>query len=323
MIKACVHRRLRVVAGVEATACALHDPAVRIGEIVLRCGLGHTELALVASARGLAFFVARLAFVVGAAATFDVGVALTPLDTLACLGDGLEPILTALDLRRGVYFGLIVLWRLALTLILVPSMATLAGLISPISCASLTTCTNRSANCFRCSARKSRIVRCLGKLPACCVRGFTNGDFRSQLTKTRWWRSCADDPKKASAKVGRCVRRLHASACTRLIAKAAKHIADRAPLLIRDTATHVYLLKIGLSDGRSFARMRALAIDALTRSIADESFLYEAVTIARLPKCVVTSTRWPISLKAWIAERASGAVTRWSAVARQTSGNLY
>ena len=42
------------------------------------------------------------------------------------------------------------------------------------------------------------------------LRGFTNRDIRSQLTKTRWLRSCADDPKKASAKVGRCFRRLHA-----------------------------------------------------------------------------------------------------------------
>ena len=30
------------------------------------------------------------------------------------------------------------------------------------------------------------------------------------LNKTRWLRSCADDPKKASAKLGRCFRRLHA-----------------------------------------------------------------------------------------------------------------
>ena len=43
-----------------------------------------------------------------------------------------------------------------------------------------------------------------------CLRGFTNRDIRSQLTKTRWLRSYADDPKKASAKVGRCFRRLHA-----------------------------------------------------------------------------------------------------------------
>ena len=42
------------------------------------------------------------------------------------------------------------------------------------------------------------------------LRGFTNRDIRSQLTKTRSLRSCADDPKKASAKVGRCFRRLHA-----------------------------------------------------------------------------------------------------------------
>ena len=43
-----------------------------------------------------------------------------------------------------------------------------------------------------------------------CLHGFTNRDIRSQPTNTRWLRSCADDPKKASAKVGRCSRRLHA-----------------------------------------------------------------------------------------------------------------
>jgi hypothetical protein len=48
------------------------------------------------------------------------------------------------------------------------------------------------------------------------LRGFTNRDIRSKLTKTRRLRSCADDPKKASAKVGRCFRRLHAH---RLIAR--------------------------------------------------------------------------------------------------------
>ena len=43
-----------------------------------------------------------------------------------------------------------------------------------------------------------------------CLHGFTNRDIRSRLTGTRWLRACADDPKKASAKVGRCFRRLHA-----------------------------------------------------------------------------------------------------------------
>jgi hypothetical protein len=43
-----------------------------------------------------------------------------------------------------------------------------------------------------------------------CLRGFTNRDIRSKLTRTRWLRSCADDPKKDRAKVGRCFRRLHA-----------------------------------------------------------------------------------------------------------------
>ncbi len=43
-----------------------------------------------------------------------------------------------------------------------------------------------------------------------CLKGFTNCDIRSRLTGTRWLRVCAADPKKASAKVGRCFMRLHA-----------------------------------------------------------------------------------------------------------------
>ena len=43
-----------------------------------------------------------------------------------------------------------------------------------------------------------------------CLYGFTNRDIRSKLTSTRLLSSCADDPKKASPKVGRCFRRLHA-----------------------------------------------------------------------------------------------------------------
>ena len=42
------------------------------------------------------------------------------------------------------------------------------------------------------------------------LHGSTNRDIRSRLTGTRWLRACADDPKKASAKVGRCFRPLHA-----------------------------------------------------------------------------------------------------------------
>ena len=42
------------------------------------------------------------------------------------------------------------------------------------------------------------------------MRGFTNRDIRSQLTKTRCLRSCVDDPKKARARAGRCFRRPHA-----------------------------------------------------------------------------------------------------------------
>jgi hypothetical protein len=43
-----------------------------------------------------------------------------------------------------------------------------------------------------------------------CLHGFTNRDIRARLTSTPLLRSRADDPKKASAKVGRCFRRLHA-----------------------------------------------------------------------------------------------------------------
>ena len=43
-----------------------------------------------------------------------------------------------------------------------------------------------------------------------CLHGFTNRDIRSQLTSTRWLRACANQPKKASAKISRCFWRLHA-----------------------------------------------------------------------------------------------------------------
>jgi hypothetical protein len=52
-----------------------------------------------------------------------------------------------------------------------------------------------------------------------CLHGFTNRGIRARLTSTQLLRSCADDPKKASAKVGRCFRRLHAHG---LIAKIAR-----------------------------------------------------------------------------------------------------
>jgi hypothetical protein len=73
-VRLVVHRRLRVVAGVEATAGALHDAAVGVGEVVLRLVLGHAELALVAPAAR------RL---VGVAAAFQLGVALALLQAQA------------------------------------------------------------------------------------------------------------------------------------------------------------------------------------------------------------------------------------------------
>ena len=36
-----------------------------------------------------------------------------------------------------------------------------------------------------------------------CLHGFTNRDIRARLTSTQLLRSCADDPKKASAKLCR------------------------------------------------------------------------------------------------------------------------
>lgn len=42
-----------------------------------------------------------------------------------------------------------------------------------------------------------------------CLHGFTSRDIRSQLNGSRWLRACADDSKRASAKVGRCFRPLH------------------------------------------------------------------------------------------------------------------
>jgi len=43
-----------------------------------------------------------------------------------------------------------------------------------------------------------------------CLHGFTNRDIRARLMSTQLLGGCASDPKKASAKVGRCFRRLPA-----------------------------------------------------------------------------------------------------------------
>jgi hypothetical protein len=59
-----------------------------------------------------------------------------------------------------------------------------------------------------------------------CLHGFTNRDIRSRLTSTRLLRSCADDPKKASARVSRCFRRLHAHG-TSTPASCTDHLCDR------------------------------------------------------------------------------------------------
>jgi hypothetical protein len=43
-----------------------------------------------------------------------------------------------------------------------------------------------------------------------CLHGSTNRDIRARLISTKLLGGCANDSKKASAKVGRCFRRLHA-----------------------------------------------------------------------------------------------------------------
>src|SRR5574341_791893 len=100
---------MRVVAIVVATSGTLHDPAVRVGEALLGAVLGHAEVALVAPAFGLAVLVARLAFIVLAAATCFIGLLLTLLQPQLGLADGLETVFPALDLPGQVYLGLVLL----------------------------------------------------------------------------------------------------------------------------------------------------------------------------------------------------------------------
>ena len=65
-----------------------------------RRGLGLVELALEATSCGLAVFVSWLAFVVRAAAAFDVRIALALFNALAGSNDGLQANLAALNLGR-------------------------------------------------------------------------------------------------------------------------------------------------------------------------------------------------------------------------------
>jgi hypothetical protein len=72
-----------------------------------------------------------------------------------------------------------------------------------------------------------------------CLHGFTNRHIRSKLKSTRLLSSCADDPKKASAKVGRCLRHLHAHC---LVAKIPRTRRRRATNHGRNVmATSLYL----------------------------------------------------------------------------------
>jgi len=104
-VRLIVHRRLRVVAGIQAPAGALHDAAVRVGEVVLRLVLWHAKLALVAPAAR------RL---VGISAALAVGIALTLLQALTGLGDDRQPGLAPCDLGRDVPLGFVLLGFISL-----------------------------------------------------------------------------------------------------------------------------------------------------------------------------------------------------------------
>ena len=88
-----VNGRQRVVTGIKPATGALHDAVGRVGEVVLRPGPRHAELALVAPALGVAVLVVRRAVVVvaAAAAALDVGIALALRQALPGFGEGLGP----------------------------------------------------------------------------------------------------------------------------------------------------------------------------------------------------------------------------------------
>ncbi len=107
-VRSLVHRRLRVVAGVEAAAGALHDAAVRVGEVLLRLVFGHAEVALEPrTAPRLPIRPPGTAIIIVTATTLRVGFTLTLFQPLARLPDRIESRLAPLDLGRDVEFGLL------------------------------------------------------------------------------------------------------------------------------------------------------------------------------------------------------------------------
>src|SRR3954447_7335959 len=102
--------RMAVVALVETTSGTLHDPAVGIGEVLLRALFGYTELPLVARpAFGLAILVARCALVILAAAFRRIQFALAALQTRSGRPDDRQPLLTTQDLRGDIQFRFVAL----------------------------------------------------------------------------------------------------------------------------------------------------------------------------------------------------------------------
>ena len=71
---------------------------------------------------------------------------------------------------------------------------------------------------------------------------------------------------------------------TRLIKTAEAQIAKRAPMLMGDTSTHIYLMMIGRWGGWSTVKLRAMAEDGLSKGTRDEEVLYEELATALLPK---------------------------------------
>jgi len=86
-----------------------------------------------------------------------------------------------------------------------------------------------------------------------CLRGFTNRDIRTKLPSTRQLSSCGQDRKKASAKVSRIFRRLHAHG---LIAKLPRSRRWRVTLYGRRVmGTAIYLREKDFA--RAYAKIAA------------------------------------------------------------------
>ncbi|MFG6428830.1 hypothetical protein [Roseateles sp. LYH14W] len=115
---------------------------------------------------------------------------------------------------------------------------------------------------------------------------------------------------------------------TRLIAKANKHLSDRAKLLMTDTSSHIYLVMIGRVSNWTFEQLEAIAEDSLRRSPADEDSLYEELAAELMPKW---GGSWP-ELHRYVeavdartkARRGHEAYALlWSMVASSYDGNIF